>query len=1511
MNELYEKAKIAYTEGNTETLEKIKSQLSNTRIPSIIKEEENKHIYKSYPTYDKPDFNHNIYQKAEFNRNKYKLITKPFEEVTKDKCSFTSFNLTENQKFLKNFMSPLTPYNAILLFHSVGVGKCHKKNTPILMYDGSVKMVQDVIVGDYVMGDDSTPRKVLSLTSGKDEMYDVIPIKGDKYTVNSEHILCLKYSGRGCITHHKKENTYTAAHIDNKRLKFVSKRFTTRELANEHLASYTLKDKLVEVSVKDYVALPKYIRNELKGYRTSVRFPPKPVDVDPYLIGVWLGDGSKRDPVITNQEATILLYLRKWCSTHKLSLNFQNNYNYRISSDNGDGNNIFLKALQKYNLINNKHIPDVYKINDRKVQMKLLAGLIDTDGSLIHEGYEITQKSKQVAMDLIYLCKSLGFAAYTNYCEKSCTYKGEKKTGRYYRTHIFGKGTDEIPVLVPRKKAQPRKQIKDVLVTGITVESVGRGTYYGFAVDGNHKYVLGDFTVTHNSCSAISIAEQFISEYKKKVLVIVPPNIRDNFRKQIFDINKVGVLNGTYDDSSNQCTGMTYPNLVPDRHVLNKDALDAKVKKVINERYQFKGAIEFANDYDNIKKKIDATETSENRRNKKFDAKLKDIYSNRMFIIDEVHNLRLASEASQKRVPPKLMHVMKVAENVKLVLLTATPMFNNVTEIVWLLNLMLTNDKRPTIHTREIFENGNLTKEGKQKLIEVSRGYISFMRGENPYSFPTRIYPTINKDSKVFTANNKPQYDIFNVKITESNKLENLELIKSQMSTYQQSIYSRLEKQLKKVDLEGEEKLMDDENEFEENDEQNGTDIQMGLQISNVVYPSLNDEANLRDYYGNSKLHPTFNKCFPKVSAKSKLLKVKYDSKIVREFGEFFAPDKLGEFAPKLKTITDYIAKSEGIVYIYSSYIYSGIIPLAIALEHMGFSKYGNNNILHTDKSIKPFKVKNKTAQYIILSASSEISPNNKEEINVAKTAANAEGEIIKVIIGSNVATEGIDFKNIREIHILEPWYHLNKIEQIIGRGVRYCSHIDLPLEKRNTTIYKHVNTRDNDNRETIDVRIYRIADNKQEKITKVESVLKQNAVDCLLNHNVLYFDPEKVNMSINLKTSQGNIIKEFKIGDTSTKSLKCYPKKTPILSLDTSTYDMYFLDDDIEIYVSHIVNLFKINSIYTFKEIQTGIQKTLDSIEQDVLMYALNRMLVHKRKVFDKNNTVGYIIYRSNKYIFQKYNKPDLRMTIEERNDPKHVYNMSRKRLDIKYLVNKSKEIKDIVSASDTYKVVKERVRELSDIIKNKGYTQVIYDYVIDRLSQNQLLIIVEDIFDIINKKTSLNDVQKIIHKSLSASGAFLTMEENKYYVDIYGKTETYYIFKNDKFIKCPLIDKFKMENLEKELQTTYLDTYGSVKNIEGYISSKPDKHRFKSIVRDKDGKAGSSSGSVCFNNSKLKVKPFKELIVSLDNSFENLKGTNKLILCDIYELILRKHMPNKFLRPYQYYLLEDKKFD
>jgi len=149
--------------------------------------------------------------------------------------------------------------------------------------------------------------------------------------------------------------------------------------------------------------------------------------------------------------------------------------------------------------LNNKHIPQCYKVNSRKNRLALLAGIIDSDGYQHDNCYEIVQKSKELAEDIEYLALSLGFMATVTQVEKGYMYNGEMRMGNYYRISIFGEGLETIPVVLERKKCHLRIITKRANCLRFQVESLGEGDYNGFELDGNRRFLLGDFTVTHNS----------------------------------------------------------------------------------------------------------------------------------------------------------------------------------------------------------------------------------------------------------------------------------------------------------------------------------------------------------------------------------------------------------------------------------------------------------------------------------------------------------------------------------------------------------------------------------------------------------------------------------------------------------------------------------------------------------------------------------------------------------------------------------------------------------------------------------------------------------------------------------------------------------------------------------------------------------------------------------------------------------------------------------------------------
>lgn len=472
----------------------------------------------SFPVYRLSDTR--IYLPRYYGLKKYGHIENKIKDGVDANLKFKG-QLKEHQTdFCGKILNELKNNHSCIACSSTGSGKCMGINTPIIMFDGSIKMVQDIHVGDLLIGDDSTSRKVLSLGRGRDTMYEIIPTKGESYVFNSEHILCLKCTNIGIC---EESNKFRVFYFNNKIIEIKSKLLNTKEEAIEYLNQFDDNSKICEISIKNYQKLSKTLKHVLKIYRVPINFPYREIPFDPYIIGFWIGDGRSAGTGITSQDSSVLQYLSYTLPKYGCYLQYTNiQYDYRINGYKADNNdfrntNSFLNALKQLKLIDNKHIPDIYKINSREIRLQLLAGLIDSDGHLGKNGcYEFTQKNEIIMDEVIYLARSLGFAAYKSVKKTSWTYLGIKKHGTAFRTTISG-GINEIPCKVPRKKAQLRQQIKDVLVTGFKIIEKGLDKYYGFELDGNGRYLLENFTVTHNTAIALWISSQL----KKRTLIIV------------------------------------------------------------------------------------------------------------------------------------------------------------------------------------------------------------------------------------------------------------------------------------------------------------------------------------------------------------------------------------------------------------------------------------------------------------------------------------------------------------------------------------------------------------------------------------------------------------------------------------------------------------------------------------------------------------------------------------------------------------------------------------------------------------------------------------------------------------------------------------------------------------------------------------------------------------------------------------------------------------------------------
>lgn len=392
----------------------------------------------------------------------------------------------------------------VLLLGRRRSGKCKKVDTPVLMFDGSIKMVQDIQLGELVMGDDSTPRTVLETHNGRDIMYEVMNKKGLSYTVNSHHILSLMYTAKKNIRDRKGKHSYQITWFNNQTYKLDYKSFSykdknldEKELIHKEALKFLddlVDNRICDIPILDFLKLSKKYQDNLLGYQVPVDFPEKTLVIDPYFIGYLLGITASNSN-ITTLDSAVIHYFNKNLGQYKLFLDCFDKNRY-------ENNNIFLNTLKDLNLINNKHIPMIYKCNSRENRIKLLAGFIDADGHLKEtNGFEICQSKEHEVLldDIIYLARSLGFSCYKHIKKTSWVSNGVKKFGEAFRIHINGKGIDEIPTVIPRKQAKPRADRVNALVSQIKITKMPEDKYYGIELDGNNRYILGNFIVTHNS----------------------------------------------------------------------------------------------------------------------------------------------------------------------------------------------------------------------------------------------------------------------------------------------------------------------------------------------------------------------------------------------------------------------------------------------------------------------------------------------------------------------------------------------------------------------------------------------------------------------------------------------------------------------------------------------------------------------------------------------------------------------------------------------------------------------------------------------------------------------------------------------------------------------------------------------------------------------------------------------------------------------------------------------------
>ena len=728
------------------------------------------------------------------------------------------------------------------------------------------------------------------------------------------------------------------------------------------------------------------------------------------------------------------------------------------------------------------------------------------------------------------------------------------------------------------------------------------------------------------TCAGVQIMEAWLNAYpREKVYLVAPPTIQNGFYRTIFDSNtlKISPEEGV-PNTAVGCVGSSYLELTGTLLEKKKERIEYQVKKAIRRRYAVFGYLSFAN---HIKKLLVQTEKIEDEGRREIAERriISREFSGRLVLIDEAHNLRdvegdefdmagtggprkekttgagtgvgagagtgavtgAAAKSTRrgagagagagegagpggkaddedakngKILTPYLRKVLKYAEGVKLVMMTATPMYNSYKEIIFIMNLININEKNALVKESQVFtKEGQLTEQGRRYIGRFASRYISFMRGENPRSFPLRLFPEgvprgLRAVAGAGAGAGGEQY------------LEKLPIVPIP---------------LKGDALVGSLTLMD----------QLGGNVYrpMGLtiivQAGNLVVPpppgeemavaNEEEEGEDEDYRRRIGL-PGIKLHFNDAMRDSELV---YTPK--REGGaRWLGLDQLGNYSPKFEFFIRRAKTCKGVMFAYSRFIDGGALPLALALEANGYKPWrrtqpmlgfqtpgGGQCALCERREAEHAEADHIFAQayYGLLTGNQRISPpqRNQDIITAERSIQNRDGRIMKVIIGSQVASEGVDLRFVRETHVLDSWFHLNKTEQIIGRSIRFCSHSSLPEQDRNVTVYLYAVTLPT-GQLSGDLYSYRVAYLKARLVGEVTRTIKIHSIDCNLNHDAIVIagqDPVAQTDSQGLDRMVAiNDMPYTAICDwLETCDYECRPKiQVNIATADDSTYSEY-----------------------------------------------------------------------------------------------------------------------------------------------------------------------------------------------------------------------------------------------------------------------------------------------------------------------------------------------------------------
>ena len=794
------------------------------------------------------------------------------------------------------------------------------------------------------------------------------------------------------------------------------------------------------------------------------------------------------------------------------------------------------------------------------------------------------------------------------------------------------------------------------------------GYIYDLEVHNTHSYIANNY-ISHNTCAAISIAENFknqVRKYGTKIYVLVSgPLIKENWKDELIKCTKETyfkdiTIKAGFIDETERIKQITQAKMLALQYY-KIISYRSFYKKVLGQKISDKKI-----DEHKLKKKYRKDAYGEYERDISID-KI-DTLDNTLLIIDEVHNI---TDNEYGRAVNKIIEKSK---NLKILLLSATPMINFADEIIEILNyLRPQNDQiyRDMIFTSDKTHMMEYKAGGKEYLKKMASGYVSHFRGLNPLTFAEGIDMGELPNGLLFT------------------KLYRCPMLSFQLNTYNDVLIN-----------------------------QDDSLDRRSQSVSNFCFPGLSsNKKSITGYFGKEGLDTIRSQLKSNKQLLQKMINDTFfegkldQNEIIKESeknksitGLIFKKENIKFFSIKFFNAIENILslvenkKGSGTVFIYFNLVKVGIELFAEVLETNGYLEYNENGnyninddvidavtgipykefiINHPKKSFHP-------ATYITMTGQTddveEQIPEEKKKIldSVFNNINNRDGKYIKIILGSKVMNEGITLENVAEVHIMDVYYNLGKVHQVIGRALRECKHYKMISDENRypkVNIYRYVVSLNDNNKLTTEEIMYQKAEQKFMLVKETERLLKEVAFDCPLNYHGNIF-PEETEKYKNC-TSISELIKMTPEQQKNTQicpaqcdfqecTFKCFDDKLNLKyydnsksiykqisknNIDYSTFTNVLARTEIEFVKDKIKELYRFRYVYTLDECIFKIKKSYSGEKKDLfddffVFKALDELIPVNENdfnnfadtIYDKFNIPGYLIYRSKYYIFQPF---------------------------------------------------------------------------------------------------------------------------------------------------------------------------------------------------------------------------------------------------------------------------------